>query len=75
MCGIAGKHPFDSEPSPHLGDAMAATMQHRGPNANSSYCDRDVVLSHCRLSILDTTAAGTQPMSNSEEMIHIVFNG
>jgi asparagine synthase (glutamine-hydrolysing) len=75
MCGIAGKRVFDSEPNTDLGDAMAATMQHRGPNADGIFCDRDVVLSHCRLSILDTTTAGTQPMSNSDETIHIVFNG
>lgn len=75
MCGIAGKRTFNSNPNTDVGTAMAATMQHRGPNAEGVFYDQDVVLSHCRLSILDTTAAGTQPMSNSDETIHIVFNG
>lgn len=75
MCGIAGKRSFDRQTDPALGEDMAETMQHRGPDAKGVFHDGDILLSHCRLSILDTTDAGTQPMSNDDETVHIVFNG
>lgn len=75
MCGIAGKRSFGRQPSDNLGEAMAETMNHRGPNTEGIYRDQNIVLSHCRLSILDTTDAGRQPMSNDDETTHIVFNG
>ncbi|MFC6873761.1 asparagine synthase (glutamine-hydrolyzing) [Halobellus marinus] len=75
MCGIAGKRFFTGTPDNGLGQAMAETMTHRGPNAKGIFQNKDIVLSHCRLSIIDTTDAGTQPMSNEDGTIHIVYNG
>jgi asparagine synthase (glutamine-hydrolysing) len=75
MCGIAGKRSFHGRPDPGLCKEMAETMRHRGPDAEGVFHSGNVLLSHCRLSILDTTDAGTQPMSNDDETVHIVFNG
>lgn len=75
MCGIAGKRYFTGSPEQNLGDAMVETMQHRGPNADGVVETSNILLAHCRLSILDTTDAGTQPMSTADGSIQIVFNG
>ena len=66
MCGIAGKRSFHGRPDPGLCKEMAETMRHRGPDAEGAFQSDTVLLSHCRLSILDTTDAGTQPMSNDD---------
>src|SRR5215813_6551646 len=56
---------------------MRDTMVHRGPDAAGLYGspDRRVVLGHRRLSIVDLSAAGRQPMSNEDGSIWITFNG
>lgn len=75
MCGIGGKLSFDSRPDAGLGDRMEAYMRHRGPNDRGVYANGPVVLAHRRLSILDLSDAGSQPMSNDDGDVHIVFNG
>lgn len=75
MCGISGV--FGS-PSP---DAMIASMidaqQHRGPDFADSFVDRagGAALGHNRLSILDLSPAGRQPMASRDGRYRIVFNG
>jgi len=54
---------------------MTAEMRHRGPDASGVYADGPAVLAHCRLSILDLSEAGNQPMANADGTVHIVFNG
>lgn len=75
MCGIGGKISFSASPSPNLGEAMNACMSHRGPDDCSVYSTGPAMLAHRRLSILDLSEAGRQPMSNADESVHIVFNG
>jgi asparagine synthase (glutamine-hydrolysing) len=75
MCGIGGKLSFTSHPDPDLGDAMTACMDHRGPDAEGVYADGPALLAHTRLSILDLSTAGRQPMANADDSVHIVFNG
>jgi asparagine synthase (glutamine-hydrolysing) len=75
MCGILGKLTFDG--SPVQKDqlcAMAATLAHRGPDANGFHCDGHVGLAHTRLSIVDLQG-GSQPMSTADGCVSIVFNG
>jgi asparagine synthase (glutamine-hydrolysing) len=75
MCGILGKLTFDG--SPVQKDqlcAMAATLAHRGPDANGFYCNGHVGLAHTRLSIVDLQG-GSQPMSTADGCVSIVFNG
>ncbi|MBO9480328.1 asparagine synthase (glutamine-hydrolyzing) [Salinisphaera sp. G21_0] len=80
MCGIAGFIGYqnlhrDSIPSvlQHMGDAI----HHRGPDDTGWWCDNQaqVGLVHQRLSILDLSSAGHQPMVSDSSRFVIVFNG
>lgn len=75
MCGIGGKFSFNQKPDSELGDQMNNCLSHRGPDAEGVYANGPALLAHTRLSILDLSEAGNQPMSNTEETAHIVFNG
>ena len=54
---------------------MAHTMRHRGPDQGGFYGDTDVSMGHQRLSIIDLSDKGRQPMSNENGTVWIVFNG
>jgi asparagine synthase (glutamine-hydrolysing) len=56
-------------------EAMRDTMAHRGPDGAGLHIDGPVALGHRRLSIIDTSAAGHQPMPNEDETVWLVFNG
>jgi asparagine synthase (glutamine-hydrolysing) len=74
MCGIAGfVGPFGFE----LLQKMADSIRYRGPDDFGFYHDPEhcVGLAHRRLSIIDLSNAGHQPMWNKEHTIAIVFNG
>lgn len=73
MCGINGFN-FQSQP---LAKKMNLTLGHRGPDGNSAYADKKVSLGHTRLSIIDLTDAGVQPMvyEKSGRKLIITFNG
>jgi asparagine synthase (glutamine-hydrolysing) len=75
MCGIAGA--VGSGWSSWQLEAMRAAQHHRGPDASGIYLDPSHAagLVHNRLSILDLTEAGRQPMSNEAGNLHIAFNG
>ncbi len=72
MCGIAGVlgPSFDNPLS-------LATIRHRGPDAEGSWTsEKDRIwLGHTRLSILDLTESGSQPMAYMDGRYRIVFNG
>ncbi len=75
MCGIAG---YIS--SIKLQDnAMLSCLHHRGPDHEGSYTDvinnKQLFLGHTRLSILDLSEDGNQPMFSGNKQIVIVFNG
>jgi asparagine synthase (glutamine-hydrolysing) len=72
MCGIAGI--FGSSDIAGV-EAMVASMRHRGPDDNGRYNDERITLGHTRLSIIDLTSSGHQPMFNRAGTICIVFNG
>ncbi len=77
MCGITGiihRDPTRRASSDTL-RAMADTIRHRGPDDEGVYVDGPVGLAHRRLSILDLSPAGHQPMSNEDGSVWIVFNG
>jgi asparagine synthase (glutamine-hydrolysing) len=54
---------------------MASVINHRGPDDEGVYVKGNVGLAHKRLSILDLSTAGHQPMSNEDGSVWIVFNG
>ncbi len=75
MCGIAGI--FGAGWTPAQLAAMVGYQAHRGPNGSAVYCTPDgrVGLGHNRLSIIDLSAAGDQPMASAGGRYWIVFNG
>jgi asparagine synthase (glutamine-hydrolysing) len=79
MCGIAGIFNYGSSPTDDraIAGRMRDAMTHRGPDDSGLYQspDRRVVLAHRRLSIVDLSPAGHQPMTNEDGTIWITFNG
>jgi len=75
MCGIAGIVNFDQEVSKESILEMCNTMVHRGPDAEGVFIDGSVGLGHRRLSIIDLSESGNQPMVDNTGNFVIVFNG
>ena len=76
MCGIAGFSNFHlQEGSEAELEAMGQAIYHRGPDAGGIYLDEQIGLCHRRLSILDLSEAGNQPMYSADGSLVIVFNG
>ena len=77
MCGFFGVYnPLNLKPmSAVLLERISESIRHRGPDDNGYFSDSNAVLAFNRLSIIDLTRAGHQPMSSVEGDIHIVFNG
>jgi asparagine synthase (glutamine-hydrolysing) len=76
MCGIVGiynlskQHPIDQA----LLERMLGLIRHRGPDEFGIYRDSRVGLGNARLSIIDLST-GSQPITNEDETVWIVFNG
>src|ERR1700682_1493129 len=79
MCGIAGILLTPAANPRRLAaiDAMAATLNHRGPDSGGIWLDRDggIALGHRRLAIVDLSDAGHQPMLSSDGKLVVTFNG
>ena len=74
MCGLAGvAGPVEPDP---LRQALAA-LAHRGPDDSGIFADRSqgIGLVHARLSILDLSPSGHQPMASADGRVVLVFNG
>lgn len=76
MCGIAGYWGARA-PDKKLLDEMTATLSHRGPDDRGAWSDVEVGIgiAHTRLSILDLSAAGHQPMASGSGRYLLVYNG
>src|SRR5262249_17828942 len=74
MCGIAG---FQGAFDARLLDRMSLAMAHRGPDDQGSWFDveRRVGMAHRRLSIIDLSRRGHQPMWDVTHTAAIVYNG
>src|SRR5712692_7213963 len=76
MCGIAGQVTADRRPVEEwMIAAMGERLRHRGPDDHGVYVKGPVGLAHRRLSIIDLSPAGHQPMSNEQRTVWVVFNG
>jgi len=77
MCGIAGKLYFDPlrPVDESLLRRMCDAMSHRGPDDAGIFTRGPVGLGHRRLSIIDLSPLGHQPMSNDDGSVWITFNG
>lgn len=72
MCGICGFYGIRDR---QLLAAMSGVLVHRGPDDSGLYEDEFVGLGHRRLSIIDLSPQGKQPMSNEDKSVWLVFNG
>jgi asparagine synthase (glutamine-hydrolysing) len=85
MCGICGKLNVDGNPvDPALIQRMNDALAHRGPDDEGIHIEpssprrpgcASVGLGHKRLSIIDLSTAGRQPMTNEDKTVWMVFNG
>lgn len=74
MCGFVG-FTGDVENRQQVLEAMMDRIVHRGPDMGDTFLAESVAMGFRRLSILDLTEAGSQPMSNADGSVVITFNG
>lgn len=78
MCGIAGIINLSRTvrpPDRGLVNRMTDVLTHRGPNDRGVWLDDRVALGHRRLSIIDLSSQGRQPMGNEDGSVQITYNG
>jgi asparagine synthase (glutamine-hydrolysing) len=78
MCGIAGfvlgKTIAQVDAKQYL-EQMSHTIAHRGPDGEGIFCEGSVHMAHRRLSIIDLSESGSQPMYSHNGDLVIVYNG
>ena len=76
MCGICGEIRWDDQ-SADIGAVtrMTAAMASRGPDSDGVFAHGRIAFGHRRLSIIDLSARGAQPMIDSDLGLTLVFNG
>lgn len=76
MCGIVGEIRFDKhQVEVNTLTTMMKKIEHRGPDDNGYFIDKNIGLGFVRLSILDLSSAGHQPMVSDDTNLVIIFNG
>jgi len=81
MCGFTGfisnHNSLGVQERRKIGASMLKTIEHRGPDAGAIWQDPDVtcVLGHRRLSIIDLSAEGAQPMESASGRYMMIYNG
>jgi asparagine synthase (glutamine-hydrolysing) len=76
MCGICGEIRFDGQSADVAAvSRMTRAMESRGPDSNGVVAHGPIALGHRRLSIIDLSARGAQPMVDSDLGLTLVFNG
>lgn len=76
MCGIAGIFNLDHKKAEELViTSMTDAIAHRGPDGKGIFIDGNIAFGHRRLSIIDVSENGAQPMHSKVKNWTIVFNG
>ena len=75
MCGINVLYTSKSIDRSNIIEKMNDSISHRGPDNSDSYSDDYISLGHTRLSIVDLSKKGNQPMYSNDKRYIIVFNG
>ena len=76
MCGITGIINLDNSPVPlPVLQGMTDAIAHRGPDGEGHWIEGNVGLGHRRLSIIDLSAAGFQPMVSADHRYWLSYNG
>ena len=71
MCGICGF----TWPDTAIAEKCNQTIKHRGPDQSGVFAAEGITLGHRRLSIIDLSEQGRQPMTNEDGSLQLVFNG
>jgi asparagine synthase (glutamine-hydrolysing) len=74
MCGYVGFTNCIDDSNTILGEMMDK-IKHRGPDAEGKYIDEGIALGHRRLSIIDVSSQGNQPLYSEDGSQVLVFNG
>ena len=74
MCGIFGFTGYEENQLVKAREALNV-LRHRGPDQWSDYNDENLYIGHQRLSILDLSASGKQPMISNDKNVIIAING
>ena len=76
MCGINGIYSsIDTFKSEKIIKGMNQTLAHRGPDDEGIFVNENIAFGHRRLSIIDLSNAGHQPMHSANNRFTIVYNG
>ena len=76
MCGITGLIHLDNSPvSSSVLQEMTETIAHRGPDGEGHWIEGNVGLGHRRLSVIDLSIAGYQPMVSADHRYWLIYNG
>jgi asparagine synthase (glutamine-hydrolysing) len=75
MCGILGHLKLNRHTDNRDFSTSLTLIKHRGPDFQGSWNDENIFLAHTRLSIIDLSPLGQQPMSYRNQRYWIVFNG
>lgn len=75
MCGFAGIIDRHSTPTADLLRRAAGAIAHRGPDSEGIYAEDSVGFAHRRLSIIDLSERGSQPMHSDDRSLTIAYNG
>ncbi len=76
MCGICGIINIDGSPVPPVAiQQMMQQLKHRGPDDQGYFIDKNIGLGHLRLSIIDLSSAGHQPMFSPDKRYCLIYNG
>ena len=76
MCGIAGILNFDTSPvSKNVLKRMTDSIAHRGPDGEGHWIEDNIGIGHRRLSIIDLSNAGSQPMLSKDKRYVLSYNG
>src|SRR3989344_1484071 len=71
MCGICGFNWEDDK----LVKTVCDSLKHRGPDKSGYFVSKEISLGHKRLKIIDLSEKGSNPMTNEDGTLQIVFNG
>ena len=76
MCGIAGYLNLDGKPASIIElKAMVDSIAHRGPDGEGHFIDGEFAIGHRRLSIVDLSSLGNQPMQSKDRNFVLSYNG
>jgi asparagine synthase (glutamine-hydrolysing) len=75
MCGLSGIVRLGAPPETEAVEAMAAELDHRGPDGRGSFAAPGVAFAFRRLAIIDLSEAGAQPFGSEDGRLQLMHNG